>query len=53
MITVHSLQLVNRSEDLSRAGTMKGAEAEGLLGQSSGVESCLWQGAIDFGSAAQ
>lgn len=52
MITVHSLTLVTRSEDLSRAGTMKGVEAEGLLGQSSGVESC-GQGAIDIGSGAQ
>lgn len=42
MITVHSLKLVNRSEDLSRARNVKGAEAEGLLGQSSGVE--LWAG---------
>ena len=39
MITVHSLKLVNRSEDLSRVRNVKGAEAEGLLGQSSGVKS--------------
>lgn len=52
MITVHSLKLVNRSEDLSRVRNVKGAEAEGLLGQSSGVKSC-GQGATDTGDGAQ
>lgn len=52
MITVHSLLLVNRSEDLSRVRNVKGAEAEGLLGQSFGVKSC-GQGARDIEGSAQ
>ena len=36
MITVHSLKLVNRSEDLSRAGTMSGGRLRVSWGRAPG-----------------